>query len=105
MTGKSLLDDTKAMLRSLIISSPYNVTMHALNRDYKDRMGKDIPYESLGYPNLKVFLHSLSDVLTIDAQSTYVTAVVAENSAVSYNLEQRNANFHHIFLCVSAACT
>lgn len=82
MSGKSLLDETKTILKSLVVSSSEALTTDQLNRDYKDRIGKDIPFYLLGYADLKSFLRSIPDVLTLDVHFVRPSEY-AGNSSVS----------------------
>lgn len=88
MSDKSLLDKTKTVLKSLIVSSQEDLTVDRLNFDYKEREGREIPFSLLGFRNLKDFLYSMPDVLSLNSRTNIVTLVVSEdsNSAVSMHL-------------------
>lgn len=81
MSEKSLLATTKTLLKSLVISSPENLTVDKLEKDYKLREGKEIPYQQLGYPNLKSFLYSIPDTLSVNPRTNIVIAIVPEGSS------------------------
>lgn len=80
MGEASLLDTTKTVLRSLIVSSPEALTVHQLNKDYNRSEGRDIPFARLGYATLKSFLNSMPDVLTLDSYTSFVKPVLSKNS-------------------------
>ncbi|XP_055917931.1 tudor domain-containing protein 5 [Eupeodes corollae] len=59
------LNETKTILKSLVISSPNGMTVDRLNRDYKETVGEWIPFKKLGYQNLELFLKSVPDTLVL----------------------------------------
>ncbi|XP_065370506.1 tudor domain-containing protein 7 isoform X2 [Calliphora vicina] len=62
---KSMLNEVKAILKSLVLSSPEKITIEKLNRDYRDVEGQFIPFRRLGYANLEEFLRSIPDTLRV----------------------------------------
>ncbi|XP_037828317.1 tudor domain-containing protein 5 isoform X2 [Lucilia sericata] len=62
---KSALNEVKAILKSLVLSSPEKITIEKLNRDYRDVEGQFIPFRRLGYGNLEEFLRSIPDTLRV----------------------------------------
>lgn len=80
MTETNLLDKTKTVLKALIISSQQDLTVDQLNRDYRCSEGRDIPYSMLGHHNLKAFLHSIPDILRLNARTNFVTLTASEDS-------------------------
>ncbi|KAM7346217.1 tejas isoform 2-T2 [Cochliomyia hominivorax] len=62
---KSVLNEVKAILKSLVLSCPDKITIDQLNKDYRDVEGEFIPYRRLGYRNLEQFLRSLPDTLMV----------------------------------------
>ncbi|KNC29642.1 hypothetical protein FF38_08672 [Lucilia cuprina] len=62
---KSALTEVKAILKSLVLSSPDKITIEQLNRDYRDVEGQIIPFRRLGYGNLEEFLRSIPDTLRV----------------------------------------
>lgn len=64
MANKSL-NNTKTVLRSLIIASPNGITIQQLKKEYMEQEGTDIPYAALGYQRLDVFLRALNDTFDV----------------------------------------
>lgn len=62
---KSLLTEVKAILKSLVLSSPDKITVDKLNRDYRDVEGQNIPFRRLGYESLEKFFRSIPDTLMV----------------------------------------
>lgn len=60
-----MLTEVKAILKSLVLSSPEKITVERLNHDYRDMEGQLIPFRQLGYGNLEQFLHSIPDTLKV----------------------------------------
>lgn len=60
-----LLLKTKIILKCLLISSRKYLTIDELNNDYSRSEGHNIPFNSLGFANLKDFLMSISDILSV----------------------------------------
>lgn len=55
----------KVDLRALVISCPNGMTIQRLERDYREMVGKSIPFTKLGFNKLEQFLKSLTDTLTV----------------------------------------
>lgn len=62
---KGYLNEVKAILKSLVLSSTDKMTIDQLNRDYRDVEGEFIPYRRLGFVNMEQFLRSLTDTLRV----------------------------------------
>ncbi|KAK9890999.1 hypothetical protein WA026_013335 [Henosepilachna vigintioctopunctata] len=77
------MDETKKILRSLLVSSPMVLTVMKLNNDYRDVMGYEIPYKDLGYEKLLDFLNEIPDVLKVNGNSlkSEISLVVSEKTA------------------------
>ena len=63
-TDRGLLENTKTMLRSLLISVKGGLTLQQLNKDYIDENGEDVPFSALGYSNLVSFLKTIPDAVS-----------------------------------------
>ncbi|XP_037916613.1 tudor domain-containing protein 5-like isoform X2 [Hermetia illucens] len=78
-----LLEETKSVLKSLIISCPHGMTVERLNRDYREMEGRPIPYSQLGYNKLETFLRAITDTLIVTGSgfNATVTAIASEKTA------------------------
>lgn len=65
MAESNLLSKTKAVLRSLVVSAPQEITTPQLAADYESLEGQCIPFVQLGYQRLEHFLESISDTLLV----------------------------------------
>lgn len=73
----SLIDLTRVIIKSVLVSNPTPLTIDQLDRDYKGHCGENIPYSKLGYSNLRAYLFSIPDILTYDpATQTFTVASV-----------------------------
>ena len=71
---EGLIKNTRAMLRSVLLSAPRGVRARSLESEYRGITGKMIPYRELGYKSLKDFMNSLQDVArlsTADGEPVY----------------------------------
>uniref|UniRef100_A0A1B0BNU8 HTH OST-type domain-containing protein n=1 Tax=Glossina palpalis gambiensis TaxID=67801 RepID=A0A1B0BNU8_9MUSC len=59
------LSSVKQIIRALIISSPEEITLDKLRRDFRRMEGKHIPFGRLGYDTLEELLHALSDTVEV----------------------------------------
>lgn len=59
------LEDVKKEIRALLISSKHGCTPKQLQNDYLQVMGDNLPYHSLGHPNLMSFIQSIPDVVSV----------------------------------------
>lgn len=64
MTDKSL-QNTKAILKSLVVSQQGGLTIQQLDRDYKELQSCPIPFVELGFSRLETFLRSINDTLLV----------------------------------------
>lgn len=60
---QKLLDETKAMVKSLVIPYQDGVFLRTLCNDYFDIEGHELPYKKLGFKSLKEFLNNIPDVV------------------------------------------
>lgn len=65
MCDTSSLQDTKTIIRSLLLSTSEKVTIQQLDYDYRQMEGKHIPYSDLGFARLDQFLMSLTDTVEV----------------------------------------
>lgn len=65
MPAEEKLREVKAILRSLLISSGREITIHQLNKNYQDEEGEYIPFRKFGYSTLEDFLNHISDTLRL----------------------------------------
>lgn len=50
------LDELKSVLRSLVVSSPVQIDVRTLLRDYKEMIGTPLPLQKFGYRDPMEFL-------------------------------------------------
>ncbi|KAL3287803.1 hypothetical protein HHI36_002265 [Cryptolaemus montrouzieri] len=81
------MEETKKMLRSILVSSPLTISVIKLNNDYKELVGVNIPFKELGYDCLLTFLHAIPDVLRVEGN----TLQSPVNLIVSKKTEHVNA--------------
>jgi len=60
-----VLKTTKIELRSVLLSMPLGATYKQLYREYKKRIGHDIPFRQCGHDRLDKFLRDIPDVIRI----------------------------------------
>ncbi|XP_019865537.2 uncharacterized protein LOC109594737 isoform X2 [Aethina tumida] len=63
--AQDLEQDTKTIIRSLLTSSPSVITIENLIFDHKNTIGRDIPFQQLGYNSLEHFLKSIPDTVVV----------------------------------------
>lgn len=68
---ESCLFEVKAVLRSILISSPLLINVSELEHDFEDIMGIKIPYQKFGFQSLLEFLNSIPDVLTVSGNNKF----------------------------------
>lgn len=78
--GRTLLDETKVLLRALMVSNPEALTISQLAKDFQEMEGNPIPFSKLGYKTLTDFLLSMPDIMTYNTRTRTCTAVISENS-------------------------
>jgi len=62
-------EETKKLLRSVLIPNKYGITMSDVDIEYRKVIGSPIPYKSLGYPSLKSMLLDMNDVVSLKESS------------------------------------
>lgn len=79
---EKILEETHAMLRAVLISSPNGVVLQQLQSDYRLITGKNIPFKELGYSNLEKFLENIPSVATtlIGPDGRLIVKGVASNA-------------------------
>lgn len=61
------LEKVKREIRSILTSCSGNsLSMRQLSNDYKSIIGREIPFQSLGFGTLTSFLNTLTDTLYLD---------------------------------------
>lgn len=60
------LTNVKVNLRGLLISCPSGMTIKALENDYREIIGENIPFKIFGFNRADLFLKSLKDTLTVN---------------------------------------
>lgn len=85
----SLIDLTRVLIKSVLVSSPTPLTIDELDRQYKQQDGENIPYAKLGYSNLRAYLFSIPDILTYDSatQTFTVTSVKGGKTEVCVQID------------------
>lgn len=58
------IETVKKDIRSLLVSSPRELTVLDLIRDYRQLVGHDIPYRRMGYNTIEDFIYAVPDVVT-----------------------------------------
>ena len=61
----SNLDETKKVIRSLLISAKNGLSSQQLEHDFVSQIGTPIPYESYGHPTLESLLCNMPDVVLV----------------------------------------
>jgi len=62
--------DQVKLIQALLISAKGGVPLEKLNKDYRETVGKNIPYRSMGYNTLEDFLDQSPDMCKITYSST-----------------------------------
>ncbi|XP_044745523.1 uncharacterized protein LOC123307331 isoform X2 [Coccinella septempunctata] len=78
------LFEVKAMLRSILISSPVVLNVSELDNDFREQEGIGIPFGKLGYKSLLEFLRSIPDVLLVKGDSKFSEIVLIESEKSSH---------------------
>ncbi|KAH8284699.1 hypothetical protein KR018_011999 [Drosophila ironensis] len=83
MGDQGALSLVKTVLRSLVVSSPHDMTVEQLQRDYEKEEGRSVPYAMLGYRSFEAFLLSLPDTFQVFGRGRLasVEVVATEKSA------------------------
>ncbi|XP_017466916.1 PREDICTED: uncharacterized protein LOC108359525 isoform X2 [Rhagoletis zephyria] len=75
----SYLQEVKAIIKSLVLSSPDAMSVDALNRDYRSTEGSPIPYKKLGFQTLEAFLRSIPDTVNVYGSGLSATVCIVLN--------------------------
>ncbi|XP_067633848.1 tudor domain-containing protein 5 [Eurosta solidaginis] len=81
------LQEVKAIIKSLVLSCPNNITVDALNRDYRSTEGILIPFKKLGFQTLESFLRSIPDTIHVYGSGS-TACVSAVRSGKSDHIHQ-----------------
>ena len=93
--GKDSLDETKKIIRSLLISAKQGLFVEQLDRDYKSQKGTPIPYSDYGHSTLESFLCSIPDVIRISRKGRQLHLVgvpTNETSHIARMVQQQSGN-------------
>uniref|UniRef100_A0A182RJB3 HTH OST-type domain-containing protein n=1 Tax=Anopheles funestus TaxID=62324 RepID=A0A182RJB3_ANOFN len=85
------MDELKAIIRSLAISSASGITLSQLDHDFKSLEGYSIPYKNHGFKSLLSMLRTLTDVVQIkgnDQQSTIHPVATEKNQHIRSMVEK-----------------
>ena len=66
----SNLDETKKVIRSLLISAKNGLSSQQLEHDFVSQIGTPIPYESYGHPTLESLLVSIREITNLQSVRT-----------------------------------
>ncbi|XP_037047610.1 uncharacterized protein LOC119082251 [Bradysia coprophila] len=83
----SLMDTTRLVLKSLVLSSPEPLTIEQLDRDYEKQEGRRIPFSKLGHANLKSFLLSMPDILAYNSSKRTLSLATQEGGKSEHILK------------------
>lgn len=59
----------KKNLKGLIISSPKGLTVSQLLRDYRETIGREIPFRAMGYTSIVEYLQNIPDTLRVSIKT------------------------------------
>uniref|UniRef100_A0A182W7I3 HTH OST-type domain-containing protein n=1 Tax=Anopheles minimus TaxID=112268 RepID=A0A182W7I3_9DIPT len=85
------MDELKAIIRSLAISSASGMTLSQLDHDFKNLEGYSIPYQTHGFKSLHSMLKTLTDVVRVngnDQQSTIHPVTTEKNQHIRSLVEK-----------------
>uniref|UniRef100_A0A182MA40 HTH OST-type domain-containing protein n=1 Tax=Anopheles culicifacies TaxID=139723 RepID=A0A182MA40_9DIPT len=85
------MDELKAMIRSLAISSASGMSLAELDHDFKSLEGHSIPYKDHGFKSLYAMLQTLSDVVRVsgnDQRSTIYPVTTEKNEHIRLMVEK-----------------
>jgi len=108
MSDQSVLkDNTKAMLRAVLNSTPTCLPLKRLQTDYCRLVGSDIPYREMGYNTLGEFIMDIPDVITCwvdhgqlmtkavaDRSTEHIASLVARQRNTTRNRPNSNASLN-----------
>lgn len=84
MSLEEKLKETKAEIRSLVVSSPVGLTIPKLIKEYVERLGKNLPYQEFGYKYVNDFLSSLTDVIQFEHTNRGPVLVPVWNEQIAH---------------------
>jgi Tudor domain/OST-HTH/LOTUS domain len=64
------LNSIKNVIRSILVSSAYDISVFNLQKDYQSFEGNSIPYKEFGFNSINAFLHTLTDTLVLKGHGT-----------------------------------
>ncbi|KAK7863839.1 hypothetical protein R5R35_003323 [Gryllus longicercus] len=70
------IEEVKTIIRGLLVSSPVEVTVLKLRRDFKAQEGQDIPFYEFGFRDVTTFLRSIPDVCKVCKNDSGPYAIV-----------------------------
>ncbi|CAG0881904.1 unnamed protein product [Cyprideis torosa] len=80
-------EESEQLLRSVLLACKEGVAIKALNSDYKDIAGTDLPYKSQGFQDIESYIKSIPHVARISAGRVF--GVADENTSHIYELVSR----------------
>ncbi|XP_060526440.1 tudor domain-containing protein 7 isoform X2 [Cylas formicarius] len=87
-------EDVKKAIRSLLTSTPNVLNVRTVQKDYKELMGTDVPYQQFGYNSLEQFLKCIPDVCLVQGGGQWATVIPIVNEKVAHInnmvMKQRN---------------
>lgn len=57
-----LMEETKKVVRSLLLSCKDGQSVNMIEKDHKEILGYPLPYQKLGFPSADALLKNFSDV-------------------------------------------
>ncbi|KAF2900891.1 hypothetical protein ILUMI_05296 [Ignelater luminosus] len=78
------MDDIKKLIRSILISSPLEMNIVKLDRDYYEEIGERIPYQKFGHSSLEQFLRSMPDILEVQGYGSNAGLRVIADQKVAH---------------------
>ncbi|XP_017061420.1 uncharacterized protein LOC108101543 [Drosophila ficusphila] len=90
MEERGVLSLVKKVIHSLVVSSPGQMTIEKLMRDYRSEEGCNVPYQNLGFRDAESFLRSIPDTVQVMGHGpmALVRAVATAKSAHIQKLVQ-----------------
>ncbi|KAH8399298.1 hypothetical protein KR215_007403 [Drosophila sulfurigaster] len=79
MEEKGLLSYVKKMVHSLIVSTPLDMTVEQLKRDYINEEGVALPFSKLGFKDVESFLRSIPDTVFVRGCGPMALLVAKKN--------------------------
>ena len=91
-----LLTETKKLLKSVLNTNKTGCTIARLNKEYKDLVGKPIPFRELGHHTLEDFLSSAKDTIIFedDGKGAKIVKVKVDRDIAHINkfVQQQKVN-------------